>query len=148
MAFANAPVAAVHALAYPLGGHFHVPHGLSNALVLPYVLEFNMPEAQAMYAELAPIIFPELAGKSEVARAEGIIDSFIKLSSDLGLETQLSQVGVNRRHLPMLAEDAMKQHRLLINNPRKMTLEAAQHIYERALGGVFLSDPKALRRGK
>ena len=47
MAFANAPVAAVHALAYPLGGHFHVPHGLSNALVLPHVLAFNMPEAEA-----------------------------------------------------------------------------------------------------
>ena len=63
MAFANAPVAAVHALAYPLGGHFHVLHGLSNALVLPYVLEFNMPEASAAYAELAPVIFPDLAGK-------------------------------------------------------------------------------------
>ena len=63
MAFANAPVAAVHALAYPLGGHFHVPHGLSNALVLPHVLEFNMPDAEALYAELAPIVFPELAAR-------------------------------------------------------------------------------------
>src|SRR5690606_38846140 len=55
-AFANAPVAAVHALAYPLGGHFHIPHGLSNSLVLPHVMRFNAPDAQTLYAELAPII--------------------------------------------------------------------------------------------
>ncbi len=57
-AFANSPVAAVHALAYPIGGRFHVPHGLSNALVLPHVLAFNAPIAAAAYAELAPHIFP------------------------------------------------------------------------------------------
>ncbi|TXM88309.1 iron-containing alcohol dehydrogenase, partial [Methylobacterium sp. WL103] len=59
MAFANAPVAAVHALAYPVGALFHVPHGLSNALVLMGVLRFNLPEAQALYAELAPILDPD-----------------------------------------------------------------------------------------
>lgn len=133
MAFANAPVAAVHALAYPLGGHFHVPHGLSNALVLPYVLEFNMPEAQGMYAELAPIIFPDLAGLSEAARAEGMVEGFKALGPELGMQSRLTEVGVNHNHLPMLAEDAMKQERLLINNPREMTLEAAQDIYAKAL---------------
>jgi len=56
MAFANAPVAAVHALAYPIGAIFHVPHGLSNALVLMGVLRFNLPEAQGLYAELAPVL--------------------------------------------------------------------------------------------
>ena len=59
-AFANSPVAAVHALAYPLGGHFHVPHGLSNALVLPHVLRFNTKTAPGPYAEIAPLAFPEL----------------------------------------------------------------------------------------
>lgn len=58
-AFANAPVAAVHALAYPLGGHFHIPHGLSNALVLPEVMRFNAPAAAALYAELAPLLLGE-----------------------------------------------------------------------------------------
>jgi alcohol dehydrogenase class IV len=133
MAFANAPVAAVHALAYPLGGHFHVPHGLSNALVLPYVLEYNMAEAQGMYAELAPIIFPDLAGMSEAARAEGMVEGFKALGPELGMQSRLTEVGVNHNHLPMLAEDAMKQERLLINNPREMTLEAAQDIYAKAL---------------
>lgn len=133
MAFANAPVAAVHALAYPLGGHFHIPHGLSNALVLPYVLEYNMPAAFSLYAELAPNVFPELAGKSEMARAEGLVHGFKMLGPELGMQSRLSQLGVSHNHLPMLAQDAMKQERLLINNPREMTLEAARDIYARAL---------------
>lgn len=131
MAFANAPVAAVHALAYPLGGHFHVPHGLSNALVLPYVLEFNMPEAAPLYAELAPLIFPELADAPDPAA--GMARAFARLGPELGMKSKLSEVGVSHNHLPMLAEDAMKQTRLLVNNPREMTLEAAHAIYEAAL---------------
>ena len=133
MAFANAPVAAVHALAYPLGGHFHVPHGLSNALVLPYVLEFNAPEAASLYAELAPIIFPELVGKSEAAKLDGMVNGFMALGPELGMQSRLTEVGVNHNNLPMLAEDAMKQTRLLVNNPREMTYEAALSIYEKAL---------------
>lgn len=133
MAFANAPVAAVHALAYPLGGHFHVPHGLSNALVLPYVLEFNMPEAEPLYADLAPIVFPDLAGKPPSVRAEGLVEGLKALGPELGMQTRLSQVGVSHNHLPMLAEDAMKQTRLLVNNPREMTYAAALKIYEAAL---------------
>lgn len=133
MAFANAPVAAVHALAYPLGGHFKVPHGLSNALVLPYVLEFNMESASELYAEIAPIIFPELAGKSTGEIGAGMIDGFKKLGPELGMEAKLSEVGVNHNNLPMLAEDAMKQTRLLVNNPREMTYDAALEIYTQAL---------------
>ncbi|MFQ8432080.1 iron-containing alcohol dehydrogenase [Amaricoccus sp. W119] len=133
MAFANAPVAAVHALAYPLGGHFHVPHGLSNALVLPQVLAFNMPEAAPLYAELGPIAFPELAGEPETARAEGLVEGFAALARELGMKTRLSEVGVSHNNLPMLAEDAMKQTRLLVNNPREMTYDAALDIYAAAL---------------
>lgn len=133
MAFANAPVAAVHALAYPLGGHFHVPHGLSNALVLPYVLDFNMAEASGLYAELAPIIFPDTASKSEADRCVAMVEGFKKMGPELGMKSKLSEVGVNHNNLPMLAEDAMKQQRLLVNNPREMTYEAALDIYTQAL---------------
>ncbi|TYO90435.1 iron-containing alcohol dehydrogenase [Oceanicella actignis] len=126
-AFANAPVAAVHALAYPLGGHFHVPHGLSNCLVLPHVLEYNMPAAEALYAELAPIVFEGARGAAD------LVEGFRRLAPEIGLKTRLSEVGVGHNHLPMLAEDAMKQTRLLVNNPREMTLEAARAIYEAAL---------------
>lgn len=133
MAFANAPVAAVHALAYPLGGHFHVPHGLSNALVLPYVLDFNMEGAAQQYAELAPIIFKDLAGKSEADACKGMVEGFKAMGPELGMQSKLAEVGVNHNHLPMLAEDAMKQQRLLVNNPREMTYEAALEIYTQAL---------------
>lgn len=133
MAFANAPVAAVHALAYPLGGHFKVPHGLSNALVLPYVLDFNMESASELYSEIAPIIFPELSGKSRKDICDGMVKGFMELGPELGMESKLSEVGVNHNNLPMLAEDAMKQTRLLVNNPREMTYEAALEIYTRAL---------------
>ena len=137
MAFANAPVAAVHALAYPLGGHFHVPHGLSNAVVLPHVLDYNRADpasgAQAMYAELAPLIFPELAANDPEMRVSGLIEGLLGLGPALGMRTRLSELGISHNHLPMLAEDAMKQTRLLVNNPREMTREAALNIYERAL---------------
>jgi len=133
MAFANAPVAAVHALAYPLGGHFKVPHGLSNALVLPYVLDFNMAEASSLYAELAPIIFRETAGKSDAEKCDAMVNGFKEMGPELGMQSKLAEVGVNHNHLPMLAEDAMKQQRLLVNNPREMTYEAALEIYTQAL---------------
>jgi alcohol dehydrogenase class IV len=133
MAFANSPVGAVHALAYPLGGNFHVPHGLSNALVLPNVLEYNMSEAEHLYAELAGIIFPELAGVSHKEKIDGMLEKIAALSPDLGLETKLSQVGVSAGDLDLLASDAMKQTRLLVNNPREMTYEAAFEIYKNAL---------------
>lgn len=135
MSFANAPVAAVHALAYPLGGHFHVPHGLSNALVLPYVLDFNMADdlAFGQYAELGPIIFPELGGKPADAINKGLVEGFKALGPELGMQSRLAEVGVGHNHLPKLAEDAMKQTRLLVNNPREMTYEAALDIYTQAL---------------
>jgi len=132
MAFTNSPVAAVHALAYPLGGHFHVPHGLSNALVLPHVMEFNMPEAEELYAELAPIMFPALEGKSHGEKIDGMLKGVSALSPDLGLETTLREVGVEEKDLTMLAEDSMKQTRLLVNNPREVTYEDALAIYTKA----------------
>jgi len=132
MAFTNAPVAAVHALAYPLGGHFHVPHGLSNALVLPHVLEFNMPEAENLYAELAPVIFPDLEGKTHAQKIDGMLKGIASLSPDLGLETTLREVGVEEKDLVMLAEDSMKQTRLLVNNPREVSYEDALAIYIKA----------------
>jgi alcohol dehydrogenase class IV len=133
MAFANAPVAAVHALAYPLGGHFHVPHGLSNALVLAHVLEYNRPAAGDLYAEIAPLIFPGLEAHDNEMRVTGLVEELKALGPSLGMTARLSELGISHNNLPMLAEDAMKQERLLVNNPREMTYEAALAIYEAAL---------------
>lgn len=132
MAFANAPVAAVHALAYPIGARFHVAHGLSNALVLPHVLRFNTPSAVAHYSELSEIFLPAISG-SEEARAVTLVDTLSGLTAELGLETRLAQVGIVQNDLRSLAEDAMKQTRLLVNNPREMTFDDALSIYQEAL---------------
>ncbi|MBC7454680.1 MAG: iron-containing alcohol dehydrogenase [Massilia sp.] len=131
-AFSNAPVAAVHALAYPIGGMFHVPHGLSNALVLPHVLRFNLPDASHHYAELAGIVAPRVAG-SEEARAEGLIAAMQQIATMTGIATTLRQVGIQESDLDRLADDAMKQTRLLGNNPRELNRADARAIYTAAL---------------
>ena len=131
-AFANSPVAAVHALAYPLGGHFHIPHGLSNALVLPHVLRFNCKTAPAAYFDIAPFAFPGLARLEGQARAEAFCDALQDLSLRCGLPLSLRDVGVPEAVLPTLARDAMKQTRLLPNNPRPVTEPDALEIYRRA----------------
>ena len=130
--FANAPCAAVHALAYPIGGIFHVPHGLSNSLVLPHVLRFNAPNAAPLYAELAEIVNPGIAGSVE-AKCQGLIDYMTRLANRVGIETQLRQVGIAASDLDRLADDAMLQTRLLTNNPRTVTRADAYAIYAAAL---------------
>lgn len=128
MAFANAPVAAVHALAYPVGARFHVAHGLSNSLVLPEVIRFNAPVATQLYAELAGIIVPEATGEA-ATRTAALIDYFSHLAPDLGLPTRLREVGIKQENIGQLAQDAVKQTRLLVNNPREVTLRDASEIY-------------------
>jgi alcohol dehydrogenase len=131
-AFSNAPVAAVHALAYPIGGIFHVPHGLSNSLVLPHVLRFNLSHAADHYAELAQVVVPDATGSTE-ARAQALIGAMQQIATVTGIATELKHVGIAEADLDRLAEDAMKQTRLLGNNPREMTHEHARAIYAAAL---------------
>jgi alcohol dehydrogenase class IV len=131
-AFANSPVAAVHALAYPLGGHFHLPHGLSNALVLPHVLRFNLPAANEAYAEIAPCAFPWLGEIAAARRGGAFVEALEHLSAEIGLPARLRDAGVPHEALPLLADDAMKQERLLVNNPRAVTRADALAIYEAA----------------
>ncbi len=131
-AFANSPVAAVHALAYPLGGHFHIPHGLSNALVLPHVLRFNIATTPQPYAELAPFAFPELAQLEGQERAAAFCDALAQLSLDCELQPNLRTMDISQDILPKLAADAMNQSRLLVNNPREVTQADALAIYQAA----------------
>jgi alcohol dehydrogenase class IV len=130
-AFANAPVAAVHALAYPIGGRFKVPHGVSNALVLPHVLRFNAQTAPDDYAQIAPLLFADLAGSTmEVSLA--FCDALQSLALRCGLPARLRDVGIGRDDLGVMADDAMLQTRLLGNNPRPVTRADALAIYQAA----------------
>ena len=130
-AFANAPVAGVHALAYPLGGHFHIPHGLSNALVLPHVLRHNATAAKQDYTRIAKLVCPELL--TGQAGPEALAVYFYTLSGQLGLPQSLSDCGISEQHLSMLASDAMLQTRLLVNNPCEINEDNALAIYRAAL---------------
>jgi alcohol dehydrogenase class IV len=133
VSFANAPVAGVHALAYPLGGHFHVPHGLSNALMLPHVLSHNMPSAMPLYAELACHLDPGLKPLELQGQARALVERLAALSREAGLPQRLREVGVEAAHLPMLASEAMKQERLLVNNPHPIPEADALRLYQAAL---------------
>ncbi len=132
MAFANAPVAAVHALAYPLGGHYGLPHGLSNSLVFVAVLKFNLPAAQALYAQLGRAILPQLAAVSDSAAASGFVAAMSDCVAAMPYAQCLRAAGVKQDDLPMLAQDAMKIGRLLVNNPRDVALEDALALYQTA----------------
>lgn len=132
-AFANAPVGAVHALAYPLGGHFHIPHGLSNALVLPHVMRFNRAECEHLYAELAQIILPKTEQVSDPqVQVTTLITWLADLSIACGLPTTLTQCDIPQSALPLLASEAMLQQRLLVNNPREVSEQDALGIYQEA----------------
>ena len=130
-AFANAPVAAVHALAYPLGGHFHIPHGLSNSLVLLPVLRVNSAVAYTEYSELLDC-FPSARTHtgSAAERASTFIQMLDEMIEEVEIPRRLSELDINEQDLPILAKDAMLQQRLLVNNPVEITEMRALEIYQ------------------
>jgi alcohol dehydrogenase class IV len=133
VAFANAPVAGVHALAYPLGGHFHVPHGVSNALMLTHVLGHNLHAAMPLYAQLGTLLDPALEGLGTQAQAQAFVERVGALCRAAGVPLTLSEVGVTAADLDLLAAEAMKQERLLVNNPCPIGEADARRLYEAAL---------------
>lgn len=122
---------AIHALSYPLGSEYHIAHGLSNALLLPYVMEFNLPVAVERYARVAELLGVPDGGSREI-RAKAGIDTIRKLMLDCGIPASLSELGILKDVLPGMAASAMKVQRLLVNNPREVTLEDAVSIYTKA----------------
>ena len=134
-AFANSPVSAVHALAYPIGGIFHISHGLSNSLVLPHVLRFNSINTEACknYALLAPFIFKDinLNTNTQIICNE-FIDRLENLSLLLNIPSKLRDLDIPKEACVKMAKEAMKQTRLLVNNPREVTEEDAFNIYNAA----------------
>ena len=132
LAFANAPVAGVHALAYPLGGIHHLPHGLSNALMLRHVLQHNQEAAREDYATLAQVIEPGCAGQGSQTQSGLLIDRLDALVTASGLAPRLRDHGIALSDIPTLAREAMKQQRLLVNNPCAIDEADARRLYEAA----------------
>lgn len=132
LAFANAPVGGVHALAYPLGGRHHLPHGLTNALMLRPVLEHNADAARDLYSELAPLIDPGCSEAGTQGRVRALVDGLERLCVEAGLDLRLRDHGIPREEIPILASEAMKQTRLLVNNPCPIEEDDARRLYEAA----------------
>jgi alcohol dehydrogenase class IV len=132
LAFANAPVGGVHALAYPLGGLHHLPHGLSNALMLRHVLLHNSEAARDHYAELAEVVAPACAGGGTQAKAALLIERLDAIVHASGIAPRLRDHGIGAGEAPLLAREAMKQQRLLVNNPCEISEADAQRLYEAA----------------
>ncbi|MCW2393310.1 alcohol dehydrogenase class IV [Sphingobium sp. B1D7B] len=124
--------AAVHALAYPLGGEFHIPHGVANSLLLPHVLRFTLPAAPARYAQVAAALGVARTGDDEADALAGIAQ-IERLSAAIGIERHLSAFGIGANAVPKMAAAAMTVQRLLIRNPREVTESDARTIYEAAL---------------
>ncbi|GMH89707.1 hypothetical protein TrST_g9840 [Triparma strigata] len=136
MSFANSPVGGVHALAYPLGGMFGVPHGMSCSLMLPPVMRYNISDlgCAELYGDLGRVIFPDLEEDLRGGGgAEIVAESVEKLIKDLNLPSKLSDFGVDEKDLKMMSNEAMKQKRLLPNNPREIGDADAVKIYSSIL---------------
>ena len=114
--------AAIHALAYPLGGRFHVPHGVANSLLMPHVLRFNRPAVARQFKKLATVL-----------EADDLVTFVETLSRNIGTDRHMDEFGVKAEDLRSMASDAMKVTRLLKNNPLPMTEDDVFEIYEAAL---------------
>ncbi|MBQ6065037.1 MAG: iron-containing alcohol dehydrogenase [Prevotella sp.] len=120
--------AAVHALSYPLGGEYHIPHGLSNAILLPSVMKFNRPANLKRYAEVAVACGVE-RGRDDDETARRGVDFICQLSQAVGIPSRLDEIGIPQDAIPHLAKAAMEVQRLLKNNPREVTEQDAVDIY-------------------
>ncbi len=131
VAFANAFVGAVHAMAHSLGGRFGVPHGLANSILLPYVMEYNLESVPHIYAQIAEALGADVRGDDDITAARKGIDIITQLTKDLGLTQKLSEVNVPREGLTTVAEDSMIDG-CMLNNPREAEMEEIEELFEKA----------------
>ncbi len=124
--------AAVHALAYPLGTRYQIAHGLSNALLLPYVMEYNLEAAPQRYAEIARVMGAEELSDVAATAMQGI-ERIRQLINECGMPARLSSLNIDERYLADMAKDALKIQRLLVNNPRVVRYDDAVNIYKNAM---------------
>jgi len=132
MAFMNSGCAAVHALAFPLGSQFHVPHGMANAILLSYVMECNLSSNLPRYATVAKMLGAQTDGLSDQEAAEKGLEAAKSLAADVGIPTHLRELGVPKEALEGLATATMNVTRLLANNPKELTLDDVRGIWEKA----------------
>ncbi|WP_018606287.1 iron-containing alcohol dehydrogenase [Uliginosibacterium gangwonense] len=127
---ATSSTTAVHALAYPLGGKYRMPHGISNAILLPYVMRFNAVGNEAQFCQIAQAMGLEIAGLSPQQAAEAVVEALFALNRDLQIPADLKRWNITEADLEGLVEGAAKVTRLLDNNPRCMNKDDIRTIYK------------------
>ncbi|KAB0546300.1 iron-containing alcohol dehydrogenase [Pseudomonas argentinensis] len=132
MAFGNAGVGAVHALAYPLGGRFNIAHGVSNALLLPYVMAWNKLACVERMAEIAAALGVQTFGLSDKVAADLAVEAMAELSAGVDIPKGMRSFNVPEEAIPAMAEEASKIDRLMRNNPRRLTAGDIEQIYRAA----------------
>ena len=129
IAFGNAGVGAVHAMSYPIGGAFHISHGVANTMMLPWVMEYNMLSCLQWFREIGEFMGENMDGLSDREAAQKTVDAMRTLAEDLAVPLYLSDVGIPESAIPGLVEGALTQARLWNNNPRKYTAEDMAQVY-------------------
>jgi alcohol dehydrogenase len=134
-ALATAGVGLVHAMAYPLGGMFNIPHGLANAVLLPYVMEYNLLGAPEKFAQVAEVMGRPADGLSQREAAFGAVEAVIQLNEDVGIPASLTELDIPKERIPEMADIALTVSRPVQNNPRRPTRQDVIEIYETAFAG-------------
>ncbi|MHB2150709.1 iron-containing alcohol dehydrogenase [Calditrichota bacterium LG25] len=132
MAFNNASLGYVHAMAHQLGGFYDLPHGVCNAILLPHVQRFNMIACPERFVDIAKALGENVEGLSTIEAADVALEAIQRLSSDIGIPSGLKELGVKEEDLPTLADNAMKDA-CGLTNPRKATKEEIIQIFKNAM---------------
>ncbi|MBE0559006.1 MAG: iron-containing alcohol dehydrogenase, partial [Proteobacteria bacterium] len=132
ISLANAGVGAVHALAYPLGGQFNVPHGIANGILLPHVMEFNVPGDLCKFAEVARLLGERVEHLSPVDAAYRSVAAVKNLMRDIDMPLTLTELNIPKSAVPEMAAASINVTRLMANNPRKMTATDSENVYTNA----------------
>lgn len=138
LSYFNAGVHAVHALAYPLGGLFHISHGESNAVLLPYIFDYIWPSCIQKMVLIAEALDLPCGGKSHREAALMVAQHLQNLVKDSGLPISIKDYGIKETDLDLMAQNATEQKRLLGRCPRMLKLEDIRKIYQAAYDGKLL----------
>lgn len=133
VAITGSGTTAVHALSYPLGGKYHIAHGVSNAILFAHVMEFNKDACQDRLALLCDTVYPELAAKSIAEKADYIIEQIAGIVKDTNIPTSLNEFGVKPEDIDFLVEAGSQQTRLLVNNCKELSLDDIRYIYKKVM---------------
>ncbi|OGQ96359.1 MAG: alcohol dehydrogenase [Deltaproteobacteria bacterium RIFOXYD12_FULL_57_12] len=136
-ALATAGVGLVHAMAYPMGGMFNIPHGLANAVLLPYVVDYNLMACPEKFATVAEVMGYDTDGLNAREAAELLVEAIVQLNTDVGIPATLAELDIPREKIPEMARIALTVTRPVENNPRRPTLEEVIAVYERAFDGII-----------